>query len=113
LELLNNSQFLIIVENSPDSLTEKIFDAFFCGVIPIYCGADLTKVGIPNSTYIKLNWDLSNLEEIIDSLYTLDVQNYLNSIFNFIRSDQFWLVWTEKAAYSKIVEKIDRYCNSI
>ena len=113
LELLNNSQFLIIVENSPDSLTEKIFDAFFCGVIPIYCGADLTKVGIPNSTYIKLNWNLSNLEEIIDSLYTLDVQSYLTSIFNFIRSDQFWLVWTEKAAYSKIVDKIDLYCNSI
>ena len=113
LELLNSSQFLIIVENSPDCLTEKIFDAFFCGVIPIYCGADLTKVGIPNSTYIKLNWDLSNLKEIIDSLHTLDVQNYLTSIFNFIRSDQFWLVWTEKAAYTKIVDRIQLYCNSI
>ena len=113
LELLNNSQFLIIVENSSDSLTEKIFDAFFCGVIPIYCGADLAKVGIPNSTFIKLNWDLSNLEEIIDSLDTLDVQNYLDSIFNFIRSDQFWLLWTEKAVYSKIVDKIDQYCSSV
>ena len=113
LELLNNSQFLVIVENSPDSLTEKIFDAFFCGVIPIYCGADLTRVGIPNSTYIKLNWDLSNLEEIVDSLHTLDVQNYLTSIYNFIKSDQFWLVWTEKAVYSKMADKINLYYNSI
>lgn len=113
LELLTDTKFLVIVENSPNFLTEKIFDAFFCGVIPIYCGPDLSKVGIPNTTYIKLNWDLSNLAETMDSLCALNAQDYLNSILEFIRSEEFWCTWAEKAVYSKIASEIDRYYRSI
>jgi hypothetical protein len=110
--LLRDSQYLIIVENSPESLTEKIFDAFVCGVIPIYAGPDLTKVGIPKSTYIKLEWNLSNLTDIVNSLPQIEVQAYLDSIFSFIKSDLFMSQWSESCVYSRIASIIDMHFRS-
>lgn len=37
-EILSRSELALIVENDSDWITEKIFDAFICGAIPVFVG---------------------------------------------------------------------------
>jgi len=111
-EVLLKSKFMLIIENSRDSVTEKIFDAFLAGVIPIYCGPELSKFGVPSETYISLNWDLSNFKEVIESLERANVQSYLSSILVFLGNKDLKIFWNEDAGYNLLTSKVDRYIKS-
>ena len=85
--------FNICVENiynERDYITEKIFDSFFCGCIPIYLGASNISKYIPSNTFINMN-DFKNLDEMliyINNLSDKDIRNYLNNIKLFLRNDK-------------------------
>lgn len=111
--LLQNAKFQLIVENSIETVTEKIFDAFILGIIPIYCGPDLENLGIPSSTYIEINWDLSNLLDVIENLNQINVENYLMEILNFMKSENFWNIWEENASFNRIAQFIRDYIQKI
>jgi hypothetical protein len=108
-KVLLKSKFILIIENSRDFLTEKIFDAFLTGIIPIYCGPELSKYGVPEQTYIHLNWDLSNFKQVIERLEVIDVQSYLSSILKFLSSEDFKIFWDEDTIYNLLTTKIHKY----
>lgn len=103
---LVNYKFNFIVENSKNCITEKIFDSFLLGIIPIYSGPELNDFGIPDSTYLRLEWDLSNLEQIMQSLEKIDASKYLSAIENFINSNEFCANWLEENVYMNIANMI-------
>ena len=53
-EILQNYKFCVCFENekSPGYITEKIFDCFFTGTIPIYFGATNIEKYIPETCYV-------------------------------------------------------------
>jgi len=56
LEVLQNYKFTFVIENVQmnNYITEKIFDAFACGVIPLYLGAPNVEDLIPRELFIDL-----------------------------------------------------------
>jgi hypothetical protein len=42
-----------VVENIEELMTEKLFDAWFYGCIPVYVWPDLAPLGFPSSLYIR------------------------------------------------------------
>ena len=59
--------FNFAVENTINTdgyISEKIFDAFFSGSIPIYSGPKNTSNYIPENTFININ-KYSSIEELI------------------------------------------------
>ncbi|WP_161780950.1 glycosyltransferase family 10 domain-containing protein [Criblamydia sequanensis] len=89
-ELLNNYKFYICYENSvfDGYITEKIFDCFYSGCIPIYYGAPDISDYIPEGCYIdkrkfpseeSLVKFLNNMEEETYLEYLKNIKNYLNS----------------------------------
>jgi len=113
LELLDDSKFSLVVENSDECITEKLFDAFFLGVIPIYIGPKIGELGIPEETFIQIDWDLSNFSSVFTSLNELDVESYLDAIGTFISSDNFWSKWHEDSVYNDIVCRINIFINAL
>ena len=71
-EAYNNAKYAFCIENARRNgyITEKIFDCFQEGIVPIYLGAPNVESYIPESCYI----DLSKFETL-DSLW-----NYLGTI---------------------------------
>ena len=51
-DLYSDSKYVLIIENSNNFLTEKIFDALISGCIPIYIGPKLSNIGI-NEDLVK------------------------------------------------------------
>ena len=83
-KVLGNYRFTIIIENSitDNFVTEKIFDAFSTGTVPVYYGAKNIRNIIPKSTFISL-----------EGLDPLNLMNHLSSI-----SEKKWI------AYQKAIQ---------
>lgn len=105
--IVKQSKFSLIVENSNTYVSEKLFDAMINGSIPIYYGPNLEEMGIPSSKLVlNLNSPLAQVEKKILSISKLEVQEYLESIKSFLRSDVFLYDWLDQGVYAKITRKI-------
>lgn len=91
--VLSQYKFCICYENIDNVdgyITEKIFDCFFSGCIPIYLGAPDVNKFIWSSTYIDKRL-FNSYDELYDYLKTMPdsvYENYLNEISKFLLSDE-------------------------
>ncbi|MBE3609028.1 glycosyltransferase family 10 domain-containing protein [Campylobacter californiensis] len=92
-EVLEKYKFAICYENArdiPGYITEKIFDCFFAGCVPIYWGADNITEHIPKECFIdKRNFD--NYEELYEYIKNMSDEvymQYLESIELFLNSEK-------------------------
>ncbi len=81
---LSNYKFSICFENMTNIkgyITEKIFDCFFAGSIPIYWGADNIDKYIPSDCYIDFR-NFKSIDELIVYLESIDEEQYKRYIDN-------------------------------
>jgi len=95
-EILSKYKFAICYENAKDIsgyITEKIFDCFFAGCVPIYLGADNVTQYIPKECFIdKRNYNAyEDLHKYLINMPDKEYTDYLNSINNFINTDRSYL----------------------
>ena len=125
-EFLKNYKFSICFENSKKNgyISEKLFDAFEAGTIPIYFGDDSVKELINNKAYIhvkdkndfenkielikKIDQDDKLYEKIIkekividDNIYEVELQKYKNFIYHIIEQDK------QKAKRFKRIDEVE------
>ena len=92
-EVLNYYDFNIAFENTenyPNYVTEKLFDSFINGCIPIYWGAPNIKELIPNDLFIDMR-DFANFENLKTYLLSLNneqIYDWRIKILNYLKSDQ-------------------------
>lgn len=109
-EVLQNYKFSICFENAkgyPGLITEKIFDCFAAGTVPIYYGAPNVQDYIPKSCFIDFQ-NFKNYEELYQFLITItesEYQNYLDAAKAFIKSPEYY-EFTSKRFAEIIYEQI-------
>jgi len=100
-------KFAIAYENAafPGYVTEKIFDAFFAGCVPVYIGAPDVTDYIPPETFIdKRNFpDYPSLYQYLTGMTEKKYQDYLDAIENFVRGDRMKLFGPE--TYTNLILK--------
>ena len=94
-EVYKKYKFAICYENArdiPGYITEKIFDCFFAGCVPIYWGAPNITDHIPTDTFIdKRNFNTyEELYSYLKNMSDKEYMNYLGAIKNFIKSDKIY-----------------------
>lgn len=92
-ELLCKYQFALCFENCeyPGYITEKIFDCFVCGCIPVYKGAPDIDSFIPSDLYLdmrKFN-SFEELDGFLQNLSQEEITGYRNRISNYLKSKEF------------------------
>lgn len=91
--VLEKYKFSICYENTkgiPGYITEKIFDCFFSGCVPIYLGANNIKDHIPEECFIDRG-KFSSYEQLYDFLVSMtndDYLRYLDAIENYLKSSR-------------------------
>lgn len=92
-EVLEKYKFSICYENARDIsgyITEKIFDCFFTGCVPIYWGAGNITKHIPEDCFIDRR-KYSNYEELYDYISTMNdttYKKYLECVEEYLSSAQ-------------------------
>lgn len=92
-EVLKHYKFSICYENArdiPGYITEKIFDCFFAGCIPVYLGAPNVTYYIPESCFIDKRKfsDYTALFDYLNQMSEDDYLDYLHAIEEFIKSEK-------------------------
>ncbi len=93
LETLKNYRFNVCYENIYDVrgyITEKIFDSFAAGAIPIYWGASNVTDYIPKNCFIDRR-DFKDFAAVYEYIRTMDkatYETYLKNIEAFLQSDK-------------------------
>jgi alpha(1,3/1,4) fucosyltransferase len=93
-EVLNQYKFAICFENAKKItgyITEKIFDCFFAGCVPVYWGAPNITQHIPASCFIdftKFN-SIDELNTYINNIDKEEYHQYQNNILEFLNNNKF------------------------
>jgi hypothetical protein len=93
-EVMKKYKFAICYENAKDSkgyITEKIYDCFFSGCVPVYLGASNVTDYIPENTFIdKRKYEnYESLYQLMKHMTASEYAGYLQNIAGFIKSDRF------------------------
>ena len=107
-DTLSQYNFALCFENAilTGWITEKIFDCFFAGTVPVYWGApDITDY-IPADCFIDMRnfSDYTALRAFLHGLGESDIQRYREHARAFIRSERFYRF--SKQAFTDIVARI-------
>ncbi|RLA80155.1 MAG: hypothetical protein DRG78_11535 [Epsilonproteobacteria bacterium] len=92
-DVMERYKFSICYENLkdvPGYITEKIFDSFFAGCVPIYWGANNITDYIPKDCFIDKR-DFNSYEKLYEFMINMtdeDYLKYLVNIENYLNSDQ-------------------------
>lgn len=89
--VLKKTQFSICYENVrdlPGYITEKIFDCFFAGCVPVYWGANDITDHIPADCFIDRRkfTDMSDLYRFLKNMPASEYTDYQKRISNFLQS---------------------------
>ena len=107
-DTLGNYTFAICFENSilKGWITEKIFDCFFAGTIPIYLGAPDIEKYIPRDCFIDMRDfpDYPSLHKYLTSLAPAEIKGYRARAREFLSSSQFEPF--TKRAFANLFRKI-------
>jgi hypothetical protein len=106
-EIVRNSKFSLIVENSSTYVSEKLFDAFIGGSIPIYFGPELSKFGIPEKNLVIRH--LGSSSELTTRLSTMsesEILMRLDTIKQFVESEYFFKEWDAQSVFLEVVSEI-------
>ncbi|OGZ62655.1 MAG: hypothetical protein A3C58_03290 [Candidatus Staskawiczbacteria bacterium RIFCSPHIGHO2_02_FULL_34_10] len=108
-ETYQKYKFAVCYENTQADgyVTEKIFDCFLAGCVPIYLGAHNITNHIPANTFIdKRKFDTyEKLYNYIMHMPEKEYLNYLNAIKNFLKNDKAYPFSAEYFA-NTIIEQI-------
>jgi len=90
-EIMSKYKFAFSYENISGYngyITEKIFDPFLAGTVPIYLGSENILDYIPNNTFIDIRnfKDFDHLYNYLTNLNQLEYEEYLHNINNFLKS---------------------------
>ncbi|MDD2653617.1 MAG: glycosyltransferase family 10 [Candidatus Omnitrophica bacterium] len=104
-EMLAQYNFALCFENMifEGYVTEKIFDCFFTGTIPVYLGApDITNY-VPKECFIDMREfsDYSNLREYLQSLTENEIQQYRENARIYLSSEKYKLF--TKESFAKVI----------
>lgn len=111
LDTLAAYKFCVCFENMTGVrgyITEKIFDCFFAGCVPIYWGADNVTEYIPKDTFIDMR-KFSSIEEMYQYVQAIDESEYKKYIENaqaFLQSQAFQKTFSVENYINTIVDAV-------
>ena len=83
-EFLREVSVAIIIENASNYVSEKIFDCFRAGAVPIYIGPDFDAYGIPENTVIRATANSDSVIGIMKRIEEYDLVGIQQNGWNFL-----------------------------
>lgn len=108
---LSKYKFSVCFENMKSKgayITEKIFDCFFAGCIPIYYGSEAVLDYIPKNTFVDYR-DFKDLNEINDYLVRMSQEEYSKMLMNaaaFLESDLYKVNFSIESYVDRMLKAI-------
>jgi hypothetical protein len=80
-------KFALVIENELSYMSEKLFDAFFAGCIPIYVGPNVANYKIPKGLVIQCQPTVTSLIDGIEIAKKTNYENYQQELQDWLKSE--------------------------
>ncbi len=107
-QTLREFKYSIVIENSNAYMSEKLFDAFFAGTIPIYVGPNPEAYGIPPELFVYCKPTLEDLQVAMIAVREIDYDNWLIAVDGFLSSHRTSDQWESQRVFAKVASEITR-----
>jgi len=87
LQIMQSYKFALVIENESSYMSEKLFDAFFAGCIPIYVGPNVANYKIPEGLVIQCQPTVTSLIDGIEIAKRTNYENYQQELENWLKSE--------------------------
>jgi len=104
LETMAQYKVALVIENSRELMTEKLFDAFFAGCVPVYVGPNPSEFGIPGSLVFQSSPDLVSVSACIEKALAIDYERWRKEVAHFLANPTVFNRWNSSSALSRILE---------
>ncbi len=104
VQTMSNYKVAVVIENSKEFMSEKIFDAFFSGCIPVYVGPPLEKFGIPSQLFVRAQSDLESVSSSITQALAMDYEAWRVQLEKFLQDEKLRDKWEGSKAISRIID---------
>jgi hypothetical protein len=111
--VLFNYKYCLVIENSTEFMTEKLFDAFFSGCIPIYVGPELEEFPIPANLYFQAKPNLKSIKESLTEASKIDYKAWHIELCKWLNLDSTKKYWSADEVNTRVIKAINKYCNKI
>ena len=105
-EITKAYKYSLVIENSSEYCSEKLFDAMLSGSIPIYIGAKNYEINLPEDLYLDCNGSVQDIRNILGSITEFQNKEMLLRIKQFVLSNHFINTWQSEKVYEKIAVAI-------
>ena len=99
-------KYSLVIENSSDYCSEKLFDALINGSIPIYIGPINRRILLPDNLYFRSSGSVEEIRRLIKSINNEQVNDMLKFMKDYIQSENFNQIWGFENVYLKISNTI-------
>lgn len=89
------NKYALVIENSMELRTEKLYDAVEAGAIPIYVGPDV-EADVPKELFISAKPNLAAVSEAMKELLQMDANEWLNERRKWMQSPSYRLTSKER-----------------
>jgi len=112
-DTLSQYKFCLVIENSLEFITEKLFDAFFAGCIPIYVGPDLQEFPIPENLYIQAEPTLDSITDSLNRARQLDYSAWSSEITKWLNLESTKENWSSEMVVSRVIDTLKKYGDNL
>jgi hypothetical protein len=100
--VLSRYKYSIVIENSLNYVSEKIFDSLVAGCIPIYIGPPVSNFGIPKEFVIECKPNIESIREGLDMARALNYLEWQQNLKLWINDKKTISSWDESTYLLRI-----------
>jgi hypothetical protein len=104
---LASYKYSLVIENSIEYMSEKLFDSLFAGTFPIYVGPNPVDFGIPEFVAIHAKPDADSIMKAIEQGRKVDLNVWRASVLDWLKSEGVEQAWSWPFVVQQIIDKID------
>lgn len=99
-------KYALVVENSSEYMSEKLFDALFAGCIPIYVGPNVEEYEIPKNLVVQAEPNLKSIAQALEMAKGINFENFQQDLRKFLDNEKTIEKWNQENVYKKMLEII-------
>jgi hypothetical protein len=104
--VMSNYKYALVIENSQKYMSEKLFDAFFAGCIPIYVGPPVERYGIPESLVIQAKPDVRSVQAAVVAAKSKSYEDWRMNLEGFLGKESTREKWSHVNVYHRLAQRV-------
>ena len=109
LDTISKYKYSLVIENSTDYMTEKLFDAFFARSIPVYVGPSVDRFDVPAHLVVQVDATLSSIQRGIEIAKAMDYEQWRATLDAWLMDDLVSNKWSATNVYDAIASEVSNF----